>query len=470
MLLISTTYRPATDLGYLLHKNPARTHALDLSFGQAWVAYPEASEDRTTAALIVDLDPVRLVRGSEQARGTLAQYVNDRPYVASSFVSVALVEAFGTAMAGRSKERPELAETPIPLEIEIPVLPCRSHPDRIGRLFGPLGYTVEVEPLPLDPEFPEWGESGLYHVTLRGTVTLRDALRQIYLLLPVLDAKKHYYLDNAEVAKIIQKGEGWLSSHPEKDWILRSSLGRRPSLVRDALEQLANVEEDLLLESEATDDALAGPELEEQAPDAGPAKPVVSLHQKRHERVVEVIRDLKPNSVIDVGCGEGRLMRMLIPIQGLQRIVGMDVSTMALERASKTLFLDKATPRYAERVQLIHGSLLYRDDRLRGFDVCAAVEVIEHLDLPRLDAFERVIFGDAQPGVVIVTTPNREYNAVYEIEAMRHDDHRFEWSRAEFAEWVQKIGEKFGYSAEIEGLGEAHEIYGAPSQMAVFKR
>src|SRR6476659_9411270 len=127
LLTITTTHQPATDLGYLLHKNPERLHSFELSFGKAHVFYPEAAPDRCTAALLLDVDPVGLVRnrkGPSGEGGTLDQYVNDRPYVASSFLSVAIARVLGSALAGRSKGRPELTEVRMPLEAKISVLPC----------------------------------------------------------------------------------------------------------------------------------------------------------------------------------------------------------------------------------------------------------------------------------------------------------------------------------------------------------
>lgn len=463
MLLISTTHKPATDLGYLLHKNPARVHETDLNFGSAWVVFPEASEERCTAAVMLKVDPVRLVRRKESA-GSLSQYVNDRPFVASSFLSVALIELFNTAFSGRSKDRPELAQQPIPLEIRVPVLSSRAAEERIARLFTPLGYEVTTKRLPLDEQFPEWGESNYYDVTLRGTVLLRDALRHLYLLLPVLDAKKHYYMDRSEVEKLIKKGEGWLANHPEKEWIVRSSLRRNPSLMRDALEQLANVEESLEAEEAAVDDAFVAPE--EDVPTRK-----TSLHTLRHNRIADLVRELQPKSLVDLGCGDGKLIRKLIKVKGLDRIVGMDVSYFEIEKAERALHLDEAGPRMRERVQMIHGSLMYRDERLHGFDVATVVEVIEHLDEPRLAAFERVVFECAKPRTVILTTPNREYNAIYELEdGFRHTDHRFEWTRAEFKTWVDRIAETYGYTAQIEEIGDQHPEWGAPSQMAVFSQ
>ena len=445
-----------------------------MNFGKVHVVYPEATEERTTATLLLEIDPVRLVRGSgnSEAQGSLAQYVNDRPYVASSFVSVALAEMFGATMSGRSKSRQELVDTPIPLEIHIPVLPCRSDEGRIKRLFEPLGYEVTAVRLPLDEKFPEWGTSPYYDVKLKGMVTVRDAMRHLYSLLPTLDARKHYFMDPTEVQKLLSKGEGWLENHPEKDWVVRASLGRKPSLMRQALEQLSNAEEVLEVEAGAVDEVMAAPDDagEEVAAATTKKEKAVSLHQLRHQRIVELVREIKPRSLVDLGCGEGKLMRLLVPIRGLDRILGMDVSYFELEKATKKLRLEDAGPRVMERIELIHGSLMYRDDRIAGFDACTVIEVIEHLDPPRLAAFERVVFQYARPKTVLLTTPNREYNAVYEVEEFRHTDHRFEWTREEFQAWGDRIADLYQYQVRYEGIGDEHEEYGQPSQMAVFTR
>ncbi|HRP05059.1 MAG TPA: hypothetical protein PLV87_09120, partial [Opitutaceae bacterium] len=141
LLSLSTTHRPATDLGYLLRKNPGRPQSFNLSFGTAHVFYPEATNERCTCALLVEIDPVGLVRNRKGPgdEGLLDQYVNDRPYAASSFLSVAIADVFGTALSGASKERPDLVETPLPLEVEIPVAPCRGGEAFLRGLFEPLG-------------------------------------------------------------------------------------------------------------------------------------------------------------------------------------------------------------------------------------------------------------------------------------------------------------------------------------------
>ena len=455
LLEITTTHEPATDLGYLLHKHPARAQSTDLAFGTAHVYYPEATPEKTTAALLVEVDPVALVRG----RGvTLDQYVNDRPYAASSFLSTAISKVFGTALGGRCKDRPELVETAIPLEAHLPALPVRGGRDVLARVFEPLGYVVEAEAHPLDPAFPEWGESPYVSLTLRGTVRLADLLSHLYVLVPVLDASKHYYIGRDEVDKLLAKGEGWLADHPERELITRRYL-RFASLHRPALDRLA-------ADDPPPDDDAA------QAAEDAVEKPI-RLHDQRLDAVFEVLKASGARRVIDLGCGEGRLLRRLIKESQFTDIVGVDVSVRSLERARDRLHLDDAAPRLRERVTLLHGSLVYRDARLAGYDAAALVEVIEHLDPSRLPALEQSVFGDARPGTVVVTTPNGEYNALWEslpAGRFRHADHRFEWTRAELAAWADGVAERHGYTVEITPLGPVDATHGAPSQLAVFVR
>ncbi|MDF2710851.1 MAG: 3 terminal ribose 2-O-methyltransferase Hen1, partial [Nonomuraea muscovyensis] len=246
LLTISTTARPATDLGFLLHKHPDRVQEFGQSFGTATVFYPEAGEERCTAALLLDVDPVSLARsrGKGSPDFSLSQYVNDRPYAASSLLAVALADVFRTARAGRCRIRPELAERPLPLEVRLPVLPCRGGPELAGRLFEPLGWEVSAQAVPLDEGFPEWGDSRYVRLELRGAVRLADALNHLYVLLPVLDHGKHYWIAPDEVDKLIRAGEGWLRDHPERGLITRRYLGRHRALARTALARLAELGDD----------------------------------------------------------------------------------------------------------------------------------------------------------------------------------------------------------------------------------
>jgi 3' terminal RNA ribose 2'-O-methyltransferase Hen1 len=467
LLTISTTHEPATDLGFLLHKNPDRPYVAELPFGEAHVVYPEADEQRCTAALIVDVDPVGLVRdrkgGPKGSDFSLGRYVNDRPYAASSFLSVAINKVFGTALTGRSKERPELADTPIPLVATLPVVPCRGGEAVLRRLFEPLGYTVTATPIPLDPEFPEWGDSRYLTVGLSGTVMLRQLLEHLFVLLPVLDDDKHYWVGPDEVDKLMRRAGQWLGDHPARNLIADRYLRHDERLVRDALARLEDEDS-----PDDPDEIGAAHDAEEEAVE----KPI-SLNEQRTTTVVAALISTGASSVVDLGCGEGTLIRRILKDTGIDRVLGVDVSYRALERAARRLHLETMAPRQRQRVELAQGALTYRDRRLQGFDAATVVEVIEHLDPPRLGAFERALFAYARPRMVIVTTPNVEYNARFEhlpAGLFRHRDHRFEWTRAEFADWAAQVTERYGYQSEITGIGPDDAEVGQPTQMAVFGR
>jgi 3' terminal RNA ribose 2'-O-methyltransferase Hen1 len=451
-------------MGYLLHKNPARVHSFELPFGKADVFYPELSENRSAATLLLDIDPVGLVRGRSQAAGesTLDQYVNDRPYVSSSFLSVALSRVFGTAMGGRSKERKDLAEAPLDWTAVIAVAPCRAGEAFIRSLFEPLGYEVETRRHPLDESFPEWGEGHYYTIRIRGRKRLQDLLTHVYVLIPVLDAEKHYWVGDEEVEKLLRKGEGWLAGHPEREAITSRYLRYDRRLTRDALARLADEDAP---DPEAVLEVRANEELEIEAP--------MRLWEQRIGAVLSTLRAAEAKTVVDLGCGEGKLLKPLLHDKAFERLVGMDVSWRSLEIAHRRLYLDQMPDRQRKRIELIHGSLMYRDKRLEGFDAATVIEVIEHLDPPRLAAFERVLFDCARPKSAIITTPNAEYNvkfATLPSGRFRHKDHRFEWSRQEFSQWAQGISERFGYAVRFLPIGPEDPAAGAPTQMGVFTR
>lgn len=464
LLTISTTYNPATDLGYLLHKHPDKVQSFSLSFGQAHVFYPEATAVSCTAALLLDVDPIKLSRrqGGEQANFTLQPYVNDRPYVASSFLSVAIAQVFGTALNGRCQARPELVETSIPLQVKIAALPSRGGEALLHRLFAPLGYTISATRYPLDTQFPEWGDSHIYNVTLTHTIRLRELLTHLYVLIPVLDDEKHYWVGSDEVEKLLQKGESWLSAHPQREEIVHRYLRRQRRLTRAALAQLTEENDP---DPEATD--------EQHDQEETSAETRLGLHQQRLQTVLEVLKDSGATRVLDLGCGEGRLLRMLLHEPQFKAIIGMDVSYRSLELAAERLKLERMPERQRERITLLHGSLMYRDQRLVGYDAAAVVEVIEHLDPPRLAAFTQILFAFARPQMVVITTPNQEYNVMWPslpAHKFRHRDHRFEWTRAEFQTWATNVAETYGYTFSISPIGPEDEVVGAPSQMAVFTR
>jgi 3' terminal RNA ribose 2'-O-methyltransferase Hen1 len=463
LLTITNHQAPATDLGYLLHKNPSKLQSFELSFGHAHVFYPEATDERCTAALLLDVDPVGLVRnrrGPAGEGGTLAQYVNDRPYVASSFMSVAIAQVLASALGGRSKGRQELAETPIPLSAKISVLQCRGGEDLINRLFAPLGYQLTLQKHPLDERFPEWGEGDYYTIELSARIRLQDLLTHLYVLIPVLDSEKHYWVGEDEIEKLLRHGEGWLAGHPEKELIVKRYLKYRHSLAREALERLQE-------EDQPDPDVVEKNHTNEEMAIEQPLK----LWEQRLGSVVSVLKASEAKRILDLGCGEGKLLRELMEHREFREIVGMDVSFRSLEIASERLRLDRLPPLQKERIRLFHGSLMYKDKRLAGFDAACVVEVIEHLDPPRLAAFERVLFEHARPKQIVITTPNSEYNVRFETlptGQFRHKDHRFEWTRAQFQSWAESMCSRFGYKARFLPIGPEDPEVGSPTQMGVF--
>jgi len=465
ILTISNTTTPAGNLGFLLHKHPDKLQTIDLAVGRAHIFYPVSTVDRTTVALMLEIDPIDMVRGGGRnlsGRGfSLGQYVNDRPYVASSFMSVALSKAFSTAMNAKCSNKPELVDEKLALEVSIDVLPApRGGEALIRRFFEPLGYEVSLDHHVLDEKFPQWGNSKHFSVRLSQQIKLCDLLTHLYVLIPALDNDKHYYVSQDEVDKLLARGEQWLPAHPAKDQIVSRYLINLKSLSRQASSQLTQE-----IESEQEDNSIPeSVEIKERK---------VNLHQQRLDLALEKLKESGATSVIDMGCGEGKLLRMLIKQRQFNCIAGMDISYAELGKAKQRLHWDDMAPRQKERMQLFQGSLTYRDERLSGFDAAALVEVIEHLDEDRLQAFVRVVFEFARPGIVVLSTPNVEYNALFEgmpEGTLRHDDHRFEWTRKEFEDWAAMVCSVHHYEVEFFAVGEAHDEVGAPSQMGVFRR
>jgi 3' terminal RNA ribose 2'-O-methyltransferase Hen1 len=375
LLSITTTWRPATDLGFLLHKHPARSHELELAFGRAHMFYPEATDERCTFALLLDIDPVGLVRGGGKDGGLLDQYVNDRPYAASSFLSVAIAKTLRTALGGRCEQRPDLVQQPIPLSALVTPLPVRGGADLVERLFAPLGYRIEVETLPLDEAIPDWGPSPYITLRLEATCRLADLLNHLYVLIPVLDLKKHYYIDAEEIEKLLAKGGSWLPAHPERDLIARRYLRRRSALAREAIARLAEMEPEAAeaeTEPESTPDPDGVVEPARNAAEEKLERPL-RLHEQRLDRVAEVLKAAGVRRVVDLGCGSGKLLKRLLAERQFTEILGVDVGIQDLEIAARRLRLETLSERQRARIRLVQGALTYRDKRVEGFDAAALV-------------------------------------------------------------------------------------------------
>lgn len=452
----------ALDLGWILHKHPERVQTFPLSFGSATVFWSEVEPDRATCCLAVDVDPVALVRGKGQGEGTLDAYVNDRPYAASSFLAVALREVFATALAGRCAPRPELPDRPRPLEATVSAVRVRCGMAQVERLFQPLGWAVTDAPEPLDPAWPAWGEAAHRRLTVRGTGTVQQLLTQLSVLVPAIDADKHYWVGEDEVEKLLRRGDGWLSTHPEREWISRRYLNNSRPLTRLALSRLVGADPD--------------PErAEDQPPRPNPERELEASLRLQDVRISAVLAEVVgagARRVLDLGCGEGDFLRAA-RATAIPELTGVDVSHSVLEKAARRLKLAQMSDTERRRFTLLHSSLTYTDSRLTGFDAAVCVEVIEHLEPHHLGFLAFNLFQRIRPPLAVLTTPNAEYNVRFPnlpAGRFRHPDHRFEWDRATFARWVHDQCARYGYTARFAPIGEEDPEVGAPTQMAVLTR
>jgi 3' terminal RNA ribose 2'-O-methyltransferase Hen1 len=448
LLTIQADISPGSDLGYLLHRHPEQVYTSPLPQGQLHLFYPEVTGHSATAALWLELAPVGSARDL---------FGNDRPFVVSALMSQAIFQTLGLALDGLCPERPELADKPLNLMVRLVVVASRGGPSQLERLFEPLGYEVQTEPRPLDARFPEWGESPYYTLTLKGHKPLVELLNHLYLLLPVLNAPRHEGLDLDKLEKLLQRAEIWLEGHPDYEWILRQYPQERPSPTRQALERLLPERPEQAELDAAEEDKLEA---------------TIGLKEQRLDKVLELLLQHQVQSVVDLGCGEGLMLKRLMDASRIPRLMGIDVSIRELERAERRLLPDWLSERQKLRLQLIQGSVLYRDARYREIDAALLLEVIEHLEPFQLERLTRTLFGEQKPPLVLVSTPNREYNPRFDLPAheLRHRDHRFEWDRREFRQWAELSAQSYGYRVEIHSIGEADPQFGPPAQLALFSR
>lgn len=459
-MLLTITYKGhnTQDLGYLLHKNPYRPQEFSLNSGKAYVFYPEVSDEKTTMALLLDINPIDLAKGKQGSKnGGLFDYVNDRPYAASSFLSTAISRVFNTAMTGRCEKKQALADTPLDLTAHI--YSIQGTDEFARKIFEPLGYTVKTSKTTLDEKFPEWGESPYIDLEINGNVRLVDLLNHIYVLIPVFDKQKHYFISEDEIDKLMSHGGEWLADHPAKEEIIYRYFLMKKSYAHKTI--------DRLLESEPVE------EIQEENDEKEIPEKKISLNIQRLETVKNAVLASGAESVIDLGCGECRLTKLLLEQKQIRKIAAADVSANELEKAKKRLHYDTMPEHRKNKLTLMQASLTYKDARFSGYDCACVIEVIEHIEPLRLPAFERNVFEFAGAGTVILTTPNKEYNDNYKFipeGQLRHTDHRFEWSREDFRKWAEHICQQFGYTVEISGIGEDDGIHGTPTQMGVFTK
>ncbi|GAA1492821.1 3' terminal RNA ribose 2'-O-methyltransferase Hen1 [Curtobacterium herbarum] len=479
LVTITTRGDAAPDLSHLLHKHPERAQSFDLSVGTAHVFYPADTPDECTAALLLEVDAIALARSKRYGADAqaLSRYVNDRPYASTSMLALAIGQVFRSAMGGRSASRPERAAEPLDLELALTSVPSEVDEHGVGlatRLFAPLGWDVEETRRPLDDTRPEWGDAATVGLRLRGRVRLADALRQLTVLLPVLDDAKHYWVGDDEVGTLLRRGEGWLAGHPLRELITTRSLAHQRSLVDDATGRLLGLDgaagDGGAVVGGAGDTAVDEVSADDDGTTAPPETP---LYRRRAEAVLTALADVQAHTVADVGCGEGALLRHLFADRSFTTIIGTDVAPRELARAERRLRLDDVSDEQRARVRLLQSSVTYSDDRIAGLDAVVLMEVVEHVDPERLPALEASVFQAARPAAVVVTTPNAEHNVRFPSLAagrFRHPDHRFEWTRDEFRRWAQAVGDRHGYTVEHRPVGDDDPEVGPPTQLALFRR
>lgn len=459
-MLLTITYEGENtqEISYLLYKNPSKKQEFEISAGRVCVFYPELSDGKTTVALLLDLNPIDLARGKSESDRGLFDYVNDRPYTACSFLSTAIVRVLGTAMSGRCPQRQELANSRLNLTAKVYSLPCTQE-NLPNEIFEPLGYSVKFERGLLDENFPEWGESPYINLEISGKVRLSELLSHLYVLIPVFDRQKHYYISEAEIDKLLSHGGQWLANHPYRDKIVYRYFAMKKSYARTAI--------DRLLENSREETP------EKQISQEEDTEKRVPLNEQRLETVKNLVVKSGAKSVIDMGCGYGKLTKKLLTETKIENITAFDVSAHVLEKAKTMLHYETMSEYRKSRLNLMQASLTYTDKKFKGFDCACIVEVMEHLEKSAIPAFERVVFEYAVPKTVIITTPNRDYNVNYEFlreDSLRHPDHRFEFSREDFGNWTEEICRKFGYTVEITGVGENIDGLGQPTQIGVFRK
>ncbi|MNO19253.1 RNA repair, ligase-Pnkp-associating, region of Hen1 [compost metagenome] len=476
-LIIRATGAGAGMLSHLLAKNPNNLYDRMEKDARVRIVFTASCEEEAEAVIYVTPDPVELVKGDSSAHNDITQYINDREFVVSSLFCTYIRSALGTALNGKTKEA-YLPWVEQKLVLELTFGPVASNlPDwTLEELFTALGYEVLLERGNAEYTFDLKSRSSVRYIRLKGKQTLQTALRQLFVLIPALDDYKHYYISDDEVDKIRRYGEGWLEDHPQRGLILKRSL-RFAGAIRqyDSLMKSGDHQEETYALEEASggtarEASLASPEA--AAATGAEAAPKVRLNDLRYAAIADVVENLSlRRSIVDFGSGEGKLSARLSSVPGVREIKAVEPSATAQLRALDRFA--KLEGRAGVPVpEPVTGSLFYYDESLRSKDVMILCEVIEHIDEYRLGRVMDTIFHEYAPGTLIITTPNKEYNEVYEMdqEEMRHGDHRFEWSREAFAAWCSRWTEAYNYSVRLSGIGGFAQDYGYPTQMAIFSK
>ncbi|WP_433751362.1 3' terminal RNA ribose 2'-O-methyltransferase Hen1 [Paenibacillus amylolyticus] len=481
-LILKASGADAGVVSHLLAKNPLNIYDRVDKGVRVRMVYTTATENETEVLIHAEPDPVDLVRGTPDGYD-ITQYINDREFVTSSLFCSYIRAALGTALNGKPKED-YLQWVNHAFELELKFGPVASDlPDRVvEELFSSLGYAVSVERGELSYSFDLKNKSTVRHIILRGRNTVQHALRQLFLLIPVLDNYKHYFISEDEIDKIKRYGEGWLDAHPLKELIVKRTL-RFAELIRQyerqegalsaslgQVEGLGHTSDTAILENKAGHQEEGE---QNQRVQSEQSEPPVRLNELRYRAITDVVAALPvKRSIVDMGAGEGKLSARLAYIPGVESILAVEPSGQSRLRAMERFAKLEGRSGVVAMPEPIIGSLFYFDEQMQNQDVMILCEVIEHIEEYRLNGIMDTIMNEYQPEVLLVTTPNKEYNEVYamEEESFRHHDHRFEWTRAELVARCEEWTQQGNYAYEIKGIGEHAEGYGQPTQLAIFER
>lgn len=435
-------------VSHLIAKNPHNLYERKEKGGLVRIVFTKNEEREVHILFFVTVDNMELTKNQTNF-SSITHYINDRESAVSSIFCSVLRKAVGTALNGKPKDEfKEWVNYSFPLEITFGPLSTKLTNHELAGLFEPLGYelTIENGKVLLPASFAK--KSSAKFITLKANQTIQDCFRHLFVLIPVMDQYKHYYIDEKEVDKLKRYGEGWLSFHPKRNEIIKESL-----IFSDLIEKSR------LIESK--------PSKEKQAP----LTKKKSLNQWRYEKIIETVKGLPHNSrIVDMGAGEGKLTAQLGFIRGIEELVAVEPSEREQLKAKKRIEALVGKPDFLLPT-FKWGSLFYYDSELEKKDIFILCEVIEHIDENRLGKIFDTIFTKYKPYHVIVTTPNQDYNAVYDMnEAKRHSDHRFEWTQQQFKEWTKYWESHANYKAQIDGIGEYVEGYGYPTQMVIFSQ
>lgn len=421
-LSVYTKTPHAKAISHLLAKNPATLYERNTKGHAVRFVYHTMTDSELHATIFVTPDSLALIKENESF--DITHYINDREFAVSTIFLSLIRSALGTALNGKPKEEySRYATMAFPFSFEIGPLSSKLSDEEIKNLWRPLGYEVSITSIS--------EAKRARFLTLTNTVTLKNALQQLFVLIPVMDDYKHYYIDETERERLEKYGVGWLENHPLREFIYKKALRFKSLYMTNTT-------------------------------DKKPSKH--SLNIQRYEMIAKKVAALHPKKVIDMGAGEGKLSKILAQNTSISQLYSVDPSNHAITQMKRSF----ADENFVITPTIKWGSLYYEDETFSQADVFILCEVIEHINEERLPQIMKLITQNYTPKHLIITTPNAEYNAVYNLDDMRHDDHRFEWTRQQFQIWCQNIAPN--YNCEFSGIGDVHEQHGTPTQMCIMTR